>query len=154
MEAGDDLLQLQVYMGCLALEELKLNVSLITAPKGLLEALLEREFGSADGVLYEGTVTDFYPEWEDSFELKSGSRKAGRRKIEELVKAINPEGGKIVLEGGALTRAWVPTDGSDDRTWFLDEFDDSDWRKGVGGTGYETQSGLSLIHISEPTRPY
>ena len=121
------------------------NLGVYSHVESVKPTLLEREFGSADGVLYEGTVTDFYPEWEDSFELKSGSRKKGRRKIEQLVKAINPDGGKVVLEGGTLTRVSVPNDDSDDLTWFLNDFDDSAWRKGVGGTGYETQSGYERM---------
>jgi len=39
--------------------------------------LLKRTFGNDDGALYEGTVVDFYPGWEDSFEHKTGEDKLG-----------------------------------------------------------------------------
>ena len=44
------------------------------------EPLLRREFGSDKGTLFEGTVVDFYPEWEGSFERKTGDDKKGRER--------------------------------------------------------------------------
>ena len=39
------------------------------------EPLLSREFGNDKGTLFEGTVVDFYPEWEGSFERKPVMKK-------------------------------------------------------------------------------
>jgi len=54
--------------------------------------LFEREFGAdkkcGRGVLYEGTVVDFHPGWEGSFEHKFGNDKCGREKIEQLIEAL------------------------------------------------------------------
>ena len=50
---------------------------------------LKREFGNDDGVLYEGTVADFYPGWLGSFEHKLGSDEVGRKKIQKLIDVLN-----------------------------------------------------------------
>ena len=50
---------------------------------------LKREFGNDDGVLYEGTVVDFYPGWLGSFEHKLGSDQVGRKKIQKLIDVLN-----------------------------------------------------------------
>ena len=50
---------------------------------------LKREFGNDDGVLYEGTVVDFYPGWLGSFEHKLGSDEVGRKKIQKLIDVLN-----------------------------------------------------------------
>jgi len=117
------------------------NLGVYSHVESVKRPLLKREFGNDSGVLYEGTVTDFYPEWEDSFELKTGSGQIGRRGIEQLVKAMHPERGEVLLEEGARTRILVPTDGADDGRWFLNDFEDDAWQEGTGGTGYETQKG-------------
>ena len=50
---------------------------------------LKREFGNDDGVLYEGTVVDFYPGWLGSFEHKLGSDQVGRKKIQKLIDVLS-----------------------------------------------------------------
>ena len=50
---------------------------------------LKREFGNDDGVLYEGTVVDFYPGWLGSFEHKLGSDEVGRKKIQKLIDVLD-----------------------------------------------------------------
>ena len=51
--------------------------------------LLQRAFGNKGGVLYEGTVVDFHPDWAGSFELKFGSDKVGRKKIQQLIDVLD-----------------------------------------------------------------
>ena len=54
--------------------------------------LLKRAFGSSKGVLYEGTVVDFYENWENSFEHKRGEDKRGRAHINTLIDVLaNPK---------------------------------------------------------------
>ena len=52
------------------------------------DAVLERGFGSAEGVLYEGTVVDFFSGWERAFERKLGKRKRGLRRLEALTEVL------------------------------------------------------------------
>ena len=56
---------------------------------------LKREFGNDDGVLYEGTVVDFYPGWLGSFEHKLGSDQVGRKKIQKLIDVLSNPNDKI-----------------------------------------------------------
>lgn len=64
--------------------------------------LLERAFGNSDGPLYEGTVVDFYKDWENSFEHKRGDDTRGRAHIKDLIdllaapKATETEIGELV----------------------------------------------------------
>jgi hypothetical protein len=53
------------------------------------DAFLERNFRSAKGVLYEGTVTDFFPGWELAFERKAGDESLGLSRIKELIELLN-----------------------------------------------------------------
>lgn len=59
--------------------------------------LLKRGFGSAKGVLYEGTVVDFFPGWEKGFERKLGSQQRGLSRIQELIEVL-AESGDAALE--------------------------------------------------------
>ena len=52
------------------------------------DAVLERGFGSAEGVLYEGTVVDFYSGGERAFERKLGKRKRGLRRLQALTEIL------------------------------------------------------------------
>ena len=52
------------------------------------DGVLERGFGSAEGVLYEGTVVDFFSGWERAFERKLGKRKRGLRRLEALTEVL------------------------------------------------------------------
>lgn len=64
--------------------------------------LLERAFGNSNGPLYEGTVVDFYEDWENSFEHKRGDDTRGRAQIQALInlladpKATEAEIGELV----------------------------------------------------------
>jgi len=64
--------------------------------------LLKRAFGNDDGILYEGTVVDFYPDWEGSFERKSGKDELGRQKILQLIKVLEGEDENIESAIGRL----------------------------------------------------
>jgi ankyrin repeat protein len=56
--------------------------------ESMKKQLLEREFGSDKGTLYEGTVVDFYEDWDESFERKSGKNKPGRAHIRKVIEAF------------------------------------------------------------------
>ena len=61
------------------------NLGVYSHVETIREPLLEREFGDDRGVLYEGTVVDFFEGWEASFERKLGRDKLGRDKIQQLI---------------------------------------------------------------------
>ena len=109
------------------------------------EPLLQREFGNDKGTLFEGTVVDFYPEWEGSFERKTGDNKKGREHIVKVINALQGNGGKTFVGGPIPGRAWVPTSGEHDDEWFKPGFDDSKWIAGTNGAGYETQTGFEQL---------
>ncbi len=50
--------------------------------------LLKRAFGNSNGPLYEGTVVDFYENWENSFEHKRGDDERGRAHINALINVL------------------------------------------------------------------
>jgi len=52
------------------------------------EPLLKRGYGDDSGTLLEGTVVDFHPDWEQSFERKIGKDKPARTRITELTSAL------------------------------------------------------------------
>ena len=105
------------------------------------QPFLKRKFGSDQGVLYEGTVVDFFPNWSGSFENKLGQDDIGRQKIKQLIQAIQGEEGEVILSSKATGRAWVPTDDRYDQRWKELDFDDSNWKQGQNGAGYEQNSG-------------
>ena len=53
--------------------------------------LVERGFGNSHGTLYEGTVVDFFDDWQDSFEKKFGDDKMGKKKLRALIAVLDPE---------------------------------------------------------------
>ena len=67
------------------------DLGVYTHVESVKDHLLEREFGNSDGVLYEGTVTDFYPDWAGSFERKSGKRKKGLKHVEKLIEVLEED---------------------------------------------------------------
>ena len=64
--------------------------------------LLKRSFGNDDGVLYEGTVVDFFEGWTGSFEKKLGKDKVGRQKIEQLIQVLKRNSQSIETAIGEL----------------------------------------------------
>ncbi|MDP7014206.1 MAG: CotH kinase family protein [Pirellulaceae bacterium] len=106
------------------------------------EPLLKRGFGNDKGTLYEGTVTDFFPGWERSFENKVGPTKRGRKRVERLIAALQGKDGDALIDSTSRGRAWAPDSGELNDSWSAPEFDDSQWIDGVNGAGYETQSGF------------
>ena len=109
------------------------------------EPLLQRGFGNDQGTLYEGTVVDFFEGWVGSFERKLGNDVAGRQKIKLLIEAMIDREGNSILEPDAKGRAWIPTKEEYDDSWTQLNFDDSMWRKGRGGAGFETQIGFESL---------
>ena len=54
-------------------------------------SFLKRNFGNDNGVLYEGTVVDFFEDWAGSFEKKIGKDKVGRQKIKQLIQVLKQD---------------------------------------------------------------
>ena len=57
--------------------------------ESMKKPMMDREFGSDDGVLYEGTVVDFHTDWEMALEHKFGDDEVGRERIKELIEVLN-----------------------------------------------------------------
>jgi spore coat protein CotH len=111
--------------------------------------LIQRGFGDDTGTLYEGTVTDFFAGWEGSFENKVGKDKPGRAIISQLTKAMEGQDGESILNSNARGRGLVPTDDVLEKKWTQPDFDDSNWKAGKNGAGFETQSGFESLISSE-----
>ena len=117
------------------------SLGVYTHVETVRKPLLLREFGTDKGTLYEGTIVDFNPGWENSFELKTGEDAPGRRKIAQVIQALQGEQGTPIVDYQADAKAWVPTNPTHDLIWTQPNYDDSLWKTGRGGAGYETQSG-------------
>ena len=65
------------------------NLGIYTHVESIKKTYLKRAFGTSKGTLFEGTVVDFFPEWESSFEFKSGKEERGRKKIVEMIEVLN-----------------------------------------------------------------
>ena len=127
------------------------NLGIYSHVESYKKPILERGFGDKTGTLYEGTVVDFYEQWEKSFELKRGEDAPGRAKILELIGALNSDGGAsgvAILDSETEATGWVPTSGASDKSWMKRIFNDSRWKKGAGGAGLETGSGYEA-HINQ-----
>ena len=74
------------------------DLGIYTHVESMRRQLFDREFGTSKGTLYEGTVVDFFPEWEGSFERKFGSKKKGRAKIDELTRLLQRDTGAADFE--------------------------------------------------------
>ena len=66
-----------------------------------------------------------------------------------------PEAGPstTILDQGARLRYLAPTDASLESSWYLPEFDDSDWLSGIAGLGYENNPGDYLGLIETRVKP-
>ena len=65
------------------------NLGVYTHVERIHRPLLKRAFGNDDGVLYESTAVDFYPDWAGGFEHKIGSNGVGRKKIQQLIEVLD-----------------------------------------------------------------
>lgn len=78
------------------------NLGIYSHVETMRPPLLKRAFGNSDGPLYEGTVVDFYENWENSFEHKRGDDARGRAQINALIdlladrKTIEADIGELV----------------------------------------------------------
>lgn len=107
--------------------------------------LVKRGFGNETGTMYEGTVVDFCPGWAAGFEHKFGDDRRGREKIESLIGALTDNSGKTILTSDSFGRAWIPQSDTYDSNWTAVDFDDSGWKPGQNGAGYENQSGFQRL---------
>ena len=68
------------------------NLGIYSHVETMRPPLLKRAFGNSKGTLYEGTVVDFYENWENSFEHKRGDDERGRAQINALIDLLaNPK---------------------------------------------------------------
>lgn len=121
------------------------NLGVYCHVETIREQLLRREFGSDKGTLFEGTVVDFYPDWEGSFERKTGDDKKGRAHLVKVIKAMQGGNGEPFFGGEVPGRAWVPDSDAHDAAWFKSSFDDSSWVAGTNGAGYEAGQGFEKL---------
>ena len=78
------------------------NLGVYTHVERIHKPLLRRAFGNDDGVLYEGTVVDFYPNWAGSLEQKVGQDRVGRQKIQQLIEVLDKPDENIEVAIGQL----------------------------------------------------
>ncbi|MDE0088844.1 MAG: CotH kinase family protein, partial [Candidatus Poribacteria bacterium] len=64
------------------------NLGIYSHVESMRNPLLKRAFGNDKGTVYEGSVVDFYKEWENSFEHKRGDDEPGREKIKALIDVL------------------------------------------------------------------
>ena len=64
------------------------NLGIYSHVESMRNPLLKRAFGNTKGTVYEGSVVDFYKEWENSFEHKRGDDAPGREKIKALIDVL------------------------------------------------------------------
>ena len=67
------------------------NLGIYSHVESMRKPLLARGFGNDAGTLYEGTVVDFYEDWEGSLEHKRGDDKPGREKIRQLIQLLESD---------------------------------------------------------------
>ena len=67
------------------------NLGIYSHVESMRNPLLKRAFGNDKGTVYEGTVVDFYKEWENSFEHKRGDDESGREKIKVLIDVLTAD---------------------------------------------------------------
>ena len=64
------------------------NLGIYSHVETIRKPLLKRAFGNSKGPLYEGTVVDFYENWENSFEHKRGDDTRGSAQINALIDVL------------------------------------------------------------------
>lgn len=64
------------------------NLGVYSHVETVRKPFLKRAFGNNNGALYEGTVIDFYKDWENSFEHKRGDDERGRAQIIALIDVL------------------------------------------------------------------
>ncbi len=121
------------------------NLGVYSHVEAARRPLIERAYANTRGTLYEGTVVDFFEDWEGSFEKKFGPDAPGRKKIKQLIVALKGRDGKAILSSKAIGRAWVPTNGQFDDRWTAPKFKDSKWKRGRNGAGYENTKGFESL---------
>jgi ankyrin repeat protein/spore coat protein CotH len=67
------------------------NLGVYSHVETIRKPLLKREFRDDRGVLYEGTVVDFFEGWGASFERKLGKDRLGRDKIKQLIEVLEQD---------------------------------------------------------------
>ena len=120
-------------------------LGIYTHVESVRKPLVRREFGDAQGTLYEGTVVDFFAGWSKSFEREFGDAELGQGKIKSLIAALDGERGEVIIGATNTARAWIPQDGGLGDQWTDIEFDDSQWKQGGNGAGYETGQGYQEL---------
>ncbi len=65
------------------------NLGIYCHVESLRKPLLDRTFGNADGVVYEGTVVDFFDHWARGFEPKRGDEARGMTAIERTIASLD-----------------------------------------------------------------
>ena len=78
------------------------NLGIYSHVETVRNPLFKRAFGNDKGTLYEGTVVDFYPGWEGSFEHKRGKDTPARQKIKQLIKVLENDNENIESAIGEL----------------------------------------------------
>lgn len=116
------------------------NLGVYSHVETVRKPLLRREFETDAGTLFEGTVVDFDPGWENAFELKTGDDAQGRRRIAGLIKALQSQG-HFLLSPKSSVKAFVPEDARFHLDWMKIDFDDSKWVSGRNALGYEMDRG-------------
>ena len=67
------------------------NLGVYSHVESLRKPLLKRGFEDDRGVLYEGTVVDFFEGWDKAFEKKIGKDRLGREKINQLIDILEQD---------------------------------------------------------------
>lgn len=121
------------------------NLGIYAHVESVRKPLMKRGFDNDKGTLMEGTVVDFHQDWEKSFEHKFGKDKRARKKIKDLIQAVQGKPGETILNSTAMGRAWVPTEDDSGTEWTGLNFDDSHWAVGQNGAGYENETGFESL---------
>ena len=94
-------------------------------------------------------MVDFCKGWEGSFDRKFGPDAPARKKTVQLIQALRGGDRKALLGARANGCGWVPTNADFDGKWTAPGFDDSKWKQGQNGAGFEAGKGFeSLISKS------